>query len=414
MKKIRARASKPQAALVNSAAPFPAFVGGFGSGKTQALIMRALRLKLAYPGQNIGYYLPTYDLVKMIGYPRFEDVLERMRLKYRLNKSEHVIYIRGKGNIIFRTLDNPDRIVGYEVADSLVDELDTLKTDAAKRCWEQIIARNRQKKPDGSQNTAAVGTTPEGFRFVYEKWKKAPTESYQLIQAPTYSNLRNLPADYIDRLKETYPENRLSAYINGEFVNLTSGTVYAEFDRLLNATTETHKAGEPLHLGMDFNVYNMSAVVHVIRGDQPLAVDELTGIKDTPAMIAAVKERYPGHSIFVYPDASGKAAKSVNASISDISLLKQAGFKVIYGAVNPPVRDRVLSVCSMLCNALGHRRYLINIDRCPELAMALEQQVYDKNGAPDKTAGHDHLPDAAGYFIYRKFPLKGKPQIKVS
>jgi hypothetical protein len=69
-------------------------------------------------------------------------------------------------------MENPDAIVGYEVADSMVDELDTLPTAKANEVWNKIIARNRQKKPDGTPNSVAVGTTPEGFRFVYEKWQK--------------------------------------------------------------------------------------------------------------------------------------------------------------------------------------------------------------------------------------------------
>jgi hypothetical protein len=48
--------------------------------------------------------------------------------------------------------------------------------------------------------------------------------------------------------------------------------------------------------------------VFVLRDGEPHAVDELTGILDTPAMIASIKARFVGHAIFVYPDASGTAA----------------------------------------------------------------------------------------------------------
>jgi hypothetical protein len=46
-------------------------VAGFGSGKTHAAVCRAIALKLQYSGQNVAYYLPTYDLVRNIGFPRF-------------------------------------------------------------------------------------------------------------------------------------------------------------------------------------------------------------------------------------------------------------------------------------------------------------------------------------------------------
>ena len=59
----------------------------------------------------------------------------------------------------------------------------------------------------------------------------------------------------------------------------------------------------------------------------------------------------------------------------------------------------------MFRNAEGQRRYLVNADRCPTYADALEQQAWAPNGEPDKTTGHDHPVDAAGYFIHYEFPV---------
>lgn len=401
--------TEPQFELVSTHQQFPAMVAGFGAGKTKALIARALYYKAKYPLLNIAYYLPTFDLVRNIGFPRFSEELESLGARYKLNKVFHTIEIENCGSIIFRSMDMPERIVGYEVADSLVDELDTLKTEQARLAWQKIISRNRQKKLDGSINTVATGTTPEGFRFTYEQWGKEKKPGYHLIKAATYSNARNLPDGYIDSLKNTYPSNLLSAYLDGEFVNLTAGSVYPNFDRTLNASFERIAELEPLHIGLDFNVTKMSAVIHVLRNDSPHALGELTGVFDTPAMIKLITERYKnsGHMIFVYPDASGQARKSNNASESDLSLLKQAGFKVMVNSTNPAVKDRVLSVNQVLEN----RRYCINPDTCPSLVESFERQAYDKNGEPDKTSGFDHVIDAAGYMISYRYPIK--PRIVV-
>lgn len=404
---LRARATAPQTAFANSTSQFPAFVGGFGSGKTQAGMMRAMRLKFAYPKQDVAYYLPTYDLVRMIGYPRFQAMLESARIKFRLNKSEHTLAIAGKGMLIFRTLDNPDRIVGYEVADSVVDELDTLKTEDARRAWQQIIARNRQKKPDGSLNTVAAATTPEGFKFVYEQWAKNKLEGdgYDLIRASTYSNARNLPAGYIDSLKRSYPAQLIAAYLEGQFVNLTSGAVYPDFDRTLNHTPEMIESGEELHIGLDFNVYNCNAPVSVIRLGVPRVLKELVKMRDTPHVCQTIKEKFPGHRIYVYPDASGNSNRTVNATESDIKILDQAGFNVRVPSKNPFVKERVLAVNTLVCNSMQERRILINTLACPETTECLEQQIYDKNGEPDKSANKDHLPDALGYFVHYHWPI---------
>lgn len=402
---LRSRASAPQAEFINAQDQFPAMVAGFGSGKTQAAIMRALRLKFAYPRQNVAYYLPTYDLVRMIGYPRFEEVLGNARVKYRLNQSDHVLTIHNKGRVIFRTLDNPARIVGYEVADSIVDELDTLKQDDAAHAWRQVIARNRQKKPDGSLNTVGVATTPEGFRFVYETWAKKPADGYRLIRASTYSNARNLPAGYIESLKRSYPAQLIAAYLEGQFVNLAAGAVYPDFDRTKNHTPETIAEGEDLHIGLDFNVYNCTAVVGVVRLGVPRILGELVKMRDTPHVIQTIKEKYPGHAIHVYPDASGQSNKTVNATESDILLLKRANFTVHVPNRNPFVKERVMSVNGLICNSNGERRLLINTLAAPTVTECLEQQIYDANGEPDKSAGKDHAPDGLGYFIHYRWPI---------
>lgn len=394
----------PQFELVASEAQFPCFCGGYGSGKTNALIIRAITKKLQYPKQSIAYYLPTFDLCRVIGFPRFADQLDSMGLKYEINKSFATIDIAGCGRIIFRTLDSPERIVGFETADAFVDELDTLPIEKARDVWNKIIARNRQKKPDGSINTVAVGSTPEGFAFIYEAWKKLPKPGYHLIKASTKSNARNLPDGYIESLMEIYPSALLAAYLDGEFCNLTSGSVYAEFDRVLNASSETVQPGEALHIGEDFNVANGAAVIHVLRGDDPHAVAELTGVFDTPAMIALLKRDYQNHPIMIYPDASGQNRKSNNASESDLSLLRAAGFRVCVNASNPRVKDRVLSVNRLIHNE-GVRRYRVNPQTCPQLVESLEKQAYDKHGEPDKSGGFDHVLDAAGYCIVYRYPI---------
>lgn len=385
--------------------PFPAFVGGYGSGKTAAAIARAMALKAHFRQQDIAYYLPTYPLVADIAFRRFPDLCERKGWDYKLNKSAAVIEFPNAGRIVFRTMENPERIVGYEVAHSILDELDTLTTEKAREVWVRVIARNRQKMPGGFPNTVAVATTPEGFRFVYERWAKNPAPGYVLFRAKTSDNAANLPDGYIENLRNTYPANLLAAYLDGEFVNLTAGSVYAEFDRAANASTERIQAGDVLHVGMDFNVGKMSAAIHVLRGDDPHAVQEYTGVVDTPAMAALLKREHPGHRIIVYPDASGASRKSNNASESDIAILRQAGFSVRMNASNPAVKDRVLAVNRMIHNA-GVRRYRVNPQTCPELVEALEKQAYDKNGEPDKSAGLDHIIDAAGYFIAYRYPIK--------
>lgn len=398
---MQIRLSDAQFEFVTAPEQFPAFVGGFGSGKTHAGISRALALKLRYPRQNVAYYLPTYDLVTMMAFPRFEEMLDGMKVRHKINKNEKTCDLGPYGQIICRTMDAPERIIAYEVADSIADELDTLQTEKARDVWNRIISRNRQKKPDGSLNTVGVVTTPEGFRFVYDRWKRNPAKGYRLIKAPTQSNAKHLPAGYIESLQQTYTASLLAAYLDGEFVNLRSGTVYTGFDRHRNKSAETIQPDDALHIGMDFNVGKMAAVVHVLRDGKPHAVLEYVDALDTPAMIEIIKSRHAGHKVLVYPDASGKSRKSNNASQSDLALLRAAGFHVCVNPANPAVKDRVLAMNKMF--EAGD--YRVNPDTCPVYVESLEQQSYDRNGEPDKTSGFDHVNDGGGYFIAYKFPV---------
>lgn len=415
----RLRGTKPQTEFCNTQEQYPLFVAGFGSGKTEALFLRALKLKMAMPHIDHGYYLPTYDLVNRIGFPRIESKLSALGIPYKINKNEKVVYIGDRGNLglfIFRTMDSPERIIGYEHGDASLDELDTLPKDKAEDVWNKVIGRNRQKKPGNLLNTIAVGTTPEGFRFAYARWAKNEKEAikngYVMIRASTMSNARNLPPGYIESLRNSYPPNLLEAYLNGQFVNLTQGSVYPNFCREKNGTNVTPWDGEPIHIGMDFNVRNMSAVAHVIRDGVPYAVKEFIKIDDTPTMIETLKAFYadeygaPRHHITVYPDSSGDNSSTINASISDIKLLRDAGFSIRVPASNPRIRDRVVSFNGLILNSNLERRYFVNEEFCPEFVDCLEQQPYDDKGKPDKSGGLDHLPDAAGYFVWQRYGLQ--------
>lgn len=396
--------SRPQLRYITSRRQFPLFLAGYGAGKTIAGVVRTLLLKCKYPRQDQGYYLPTFSLVKSIGYPGFFEVMDAMEIRGTLLKSEKLIEVQGAGAIHFRSMDNPEYIVGYKHADANVDELDTLPTDKAKTVFRKIVGRNRQKKPDGSANTIGVVTTPEGFRFCYQNWQKDPLIGSEVIRASTFSNARNLPAGYIQSLFDTYPTALIQAYVEGIFCNLTSGSVYPEFDRNLNDTKEVIQPHETLHIGMDFNVGKMAAVIHIQRDGKPHAVGEFCNVLDTPAMITLIQRDYKDHPVMVYPDASGKSRSTKNASESDLALLRQAKFTVCVNPRNPAVKDRVLSMNAQI-HKLGVRNYRVSQDRCPVYVECLEQQPYDANGEPDKSSGHDHANDAGGYYIAYRWPI---------
>tara|TARA_B100000795_G_scaffold269690_1_gene259952 strand:- start:2493 stop:3731 length:1239 start_codon:yes stop_codon:yes gene_type:complete len=405
--------SAPQNVFLNKLdTKYKAYVGGFGSGKTYIGCVDQLLFASRNPRTIQGYFAPTYPAIRDIYFPTFEEAANNLGFTVDIKESNKEIHIYRAGayygTVICRSMDKPSSIIGFKIARALVDEIDTLPKSKANQAWNKIVARLRLVIP-GVENTIGVTTTPEGFLFVYDRFALNPTESYSMVQASTYENEKFLPPDYISSLKETYPDELISAYLMGEFVNLKSGTVYNGYDRVRCRSMESIQEKEPVHIGMDFNVTNMSAVIYVLRDKVYHAIDELKGVYDTPSIIEIIKERFAEHHISIYPDASGRARKSVNASTSDIALLEQAGFSVYANSRNPLVKDRVMSANKAFQNG----QVMVNDDLCPETARCLEHLTYDNNGEPDKKSNIDHLPDAATYTIAYLLPIS-KPMLDIN
>lgn len=397
---LEVQLTDPQDLFIHSEYPYPAIVGGLGSGKSQAGTMRIIKLVTDDPGANGAYYMPTYDLINLRAIPGVEADLEAWGFEYKTNKSSYTIDIIGYGFIIFRSYDRPERIVAYEVAHSIVDELDTLPKIKAAFVWRKISERNRQKRD--AKNTIGVVTTPDmGVNgFVYEKWVKKQQNGYVLYKASTRSN-PFLPPDYIQQILDNYDPILANLYIDGEFVSLNANKVYHFFERKKHHYDRVAHREDILHIGVDFNIGGCCSVVFVIDSGNPVAVDEFVS-HDTQDIINNLT-RYKDHKVILYPDASGKSGRT-NASQSDIGMLKDAGFQVMVNNKNPAVRDRINSYNGLL----SHDRLLINTDKCPNLTNALETQGYDKNGDPEKWSEHpsiDDWTDSSGYFIAYKYPI---------
>lgn len=403
MTQIQIKLTEPQLRFVNSPAKYPAIIGGLGSGKTQAGIARALSKLFLHPGYNVGYYMPTYDLIKLRAMEGFESFLHESGLGFNVNRSEYIISVSGFGSVILRSYDRPERIIAYEVAHSVVDELDTIPKDKAKYIWQKVTERNRQGDNDFLNTIGNVTTPDQGVNgFAYSKWGK-PKADYELISAPTYSN-PFLPDGYVEQIRENYDPITADAMIEGKFVSFNMNRVYHYYDKKKHDTDRIAKEGDQLHIGQDFNIGGCVSTVFVIDNGKPIAVDEFVS-NDTQDLVNNITKRYKDrNNVIVYPDASGGSNRT-NSAQSDIDILRYNKVPVYCKDKNPPVRDRVNSL-----NALfAHDRIRINSKKCPELSNSLLNQGYNDKGEPEKFNEHpsmDDYNDSTGYFIYYRFPIR--------
>ena len=377
---------------------------GYGAGKTRSLCAMALKLM----AQNVGFIgailEPTGPLIRDIWQTDFDQFLEHYEIPYSFRASplpEYVVHLKeGDCKLLCRSFENWSRIIGLNLAFCLADEIDVVSPTICEKAFPKILGRLRA----GNVRQFCAASTPEGFRWLYQTFgtdeAKERTDR-QLIKMRSEAN-PHFPPDFLERMRSNYDPSMLQAYLNGEFINLTTGQVYDRFTRENNVTNVMPDIGlEPLRIGLDFNIGNMNAVIGIIQDQKLLIFDEISGVHDTDALAQTIKSRYPMNKIYIYPDASG-GNRSTNASQTDIEILAGYGFSNQSPRSNPPVRDRVASVQALLCNGKGESRLQIHAS-CRKLIESMELQSYNEKGEPDKESGYDHMADSLGYLIFREF-----------
>ena len=383
-----------------------ALVCGFGAGKTYALVSKSFMLAAMNVGHISAVFEPTSPMLRDILMRTMNDLLEEWEIPYTFRASplpEYVLsFQEGSHTILLRTILTYQRLRGQNLCAVGFDEADTVPKRDAEQAMNMALARLRS----GNIQQFYATTTPEGHSWAFETFEKNAKEDTRLIKAKTSDN-PYLPEGFIDSLLENYPPQLIQAYLNGNFTNLTTGAVYSRFDRnkhLINNIPFDIKM-ETLLIGIDFNVMNCNAVVAVKDRDKLIVIDEVTKQNDTDALAQEIKRRYPNNKILVYPDASGAARSTINASKTDIAILQSYNFTSMALRSNPPIKDRVQTLQALLENSKGRVRLAIHAS-CRRLIECLELQSYDeKSGDPDKQNGYDHLNDALGYLVYREFSI---------
>jgi hypothetical protein len=382
-------------------------VCGFGAGKTYGLVAKAAYLAAQNVGHASALFEPVASMLRDILERSIDDQLTEWQIPFTYRATplpEYVLqFAEGEHVIMLRTIETWNRIRGQNLCAVGFDEGDTSPHAVVEKATRMALARLRA----GNIRQFYAATTPEGYGWAYQTFKANPTPDTRLIQARTEDN-PYLPDDFIPSLMENYPANLIQSYLNGEFVNLTTGTVYDRFDRAKHVTTELPDLdGEPLRVGVDFNVGNMSAVVAIRTSNGLAVVDEVVDAHDTDALGQELRRRYPQHRIYGYPDASG-GSRSTNASRTDIQILEGYGISNQSPQANPPVRDRVAAVQALLENGKGQVRLQVH-ERCKKVIESLELQCWTEKGEPDKRSGYDHMNDALGYMVWREFnPLHAR------
>lgn len=197
-----------QARLVNSRSKIVAFVGGVGSGKTRGAVYKSTVLGFEN-SPCVGLFIePTYTMIRDVAVRSFQEVYDEIGMPYEYFRSDHIMRVADNFDILFRSGDQPDRLIGVNAGWAGIDEPASQDEEVAK------MALARARDPKAKCRQLFLTGTPQGFNWYYDWCHHPDTE---VIRARTYDN-PYLDVAYVEEMKKRYTDEEIRAYIEGEFI----------------------------------------------------------------------------------------------------------------------------------------------------------------------------------------------------
>mgnify|MGYP003324523735 CR=1 FL=1 len=390
------RLSRPQALVAQSRARFRVLVAGRRTGKSFLSRFILYQRARSNPDNVCWYVAPTYRMARQIMWRDLKNHIPPHEISKKDETDLRIELVNGS-LIALRGADNPDSLRGVGLDFLVIDEIQ----DVHPETWTAVL---RPALADKGGRAVFCGT-PKGYNWFYDLYTGAESEpEWASFRFKTIEGGRVAPSE-IEAARRTMDIRLFRQEFEASF-ETQGGRVYHAFERSFNLA-ECEDTGGTLHIGMDFNINPMSAVVCVQAGNELWAIDEIS-IPDanTDFMAQEIISRYNRRHIVVYPDPSGKARKtSAAVGQTDFSILEGYGFDVVASNKAPPIVDRINEVNAMLCNSEGERRFFVD-PKCKNLIKSLEGLIYkDGTNVPDKASGLDHMADALGYLIHEMYPI---------
>ena len=371
-------------------------IAGYGAGKTFADSLLVLNLVGRYSkfDVNIGLGATSNVFLKKTLIGELLHLFDAHHVPFNHDGQANIITVN-RMRIFGVNLE--DRFYGFNFSAFISDELDELNHDKAMDANLSIKERTRTKFPDGRLPFRAYSSTSQGYKSLYRiteemKDKKRP---FMLLRAETRMNLL-LPKEYIEDLKASYTAEQQLAWLEGRFVNLTTGRVYPQYDdskHRLKVPAFEISPHDLVRAGQDFNPGFSRGVATVLRDGVIHCVRsfEFGDISSAPKQIRAA---FPGNVIEWYPDASSwQVVLGYRAEVKAYDIICRVG------EINPTVIDRIYFV-----NSLFKQGKLVLWPDCNRLSMALKTRSFTDKGDPEKGKGPtdvSHDCDALEYVIWR-------------
>lgn len=211
------------------------YVGGIGSGKTMIGCITLLCWAVQYPGDYLvgRQFMPELrDTTLKTFLEIIQEVGKELLLEYRVQ--DGVIRLRsrnGSSNILFRGLDEPDKLRSLNLNGFYIDEA----AQVSEGAFQLLQGRLRGKYVRKGLLTSNSGGHDWGWRwFVHKDMHKTDASKGEFvnIKAPSTENV-HLPEGYVQSMLDTWTEDRVRREIYAD-EDAFEGAVFSEFRRDLH------------------------------------------------------------------------------------------------------------------------------------------------------------------------------------
>ena len=399
--------SKPQKEILDCDKRFRVLITGRRFGKTFLCIQELAKFS-RYPKKKVWYVAPTYRMAKDIVWNDLVDRMTKHKWLKKLNHSDLRLTLRNGSEISLRGADNENSLRGVGLDFLVMDEF----ADVKEHAWYEVLRPTLSDK----NGSALFCGTPRGYgNWSYNLFtKENEDEQWKSFQFTTLDG-GQVSASEVQQAKQDLDERTFNQEYMASFVNY-AGQIYYNFDRKQNVLDIYNPKTNEIHIGMDFNIDPMSAVISELKGNNIYVYDEIVIYSsNTDEMVQEIKNRFKDKHIFIYPDPASKQRKTSAGGVTDLAILKNAGFHLRVRNNHPLIRDRINAVNTKLKNGVGDRTLFI-AKNCKTMLKSIERQIYKEGTTvPDKDNNYDHMNDALGYLVEYLFPVKrqftpSKPQ----
>ena len=390
--------TKPQTKIFDDSTRFRVVVAGRRFGKTFLSTAELLARALAAKNQHVWYVAPTYKAAKEIAWEMLLSQIPPEYLRAKPNESALTMKLLNGSRISLKGAEKPDNLRGRSLDFVVLDEF----ADMRKEAWFEVIRPSLSDKMGGA---LFIGT-PRGRNHFYDLYTKGVDEddgwhSYQ------YTTLQggNVPRDEVASARADLDERTFQQEYEAQFVNY-SGIIYYAFKREESVRKHIDSI-DVIHIGMDFNLDPMSAVLMTRKGDTLHIFDEIVMFgSNTDEMVDEIRARYgKARGIIVYPDPASRQRKTSAGGRTDLSILQNAGFEVRVRNSHAAIRDRINAVNARLLSKEGQRRLYVD-PKCKKVIESLERHTYKEGTSQPEKDGFDHMNDALGYAVEYLFPIR--------